>query len=387
VLSDQELGVYILCDGMGGTASGDVAASRAAQTTLNYLRQHAATIQKVSSGHASPDKLIALAQSAVQEANSAIHSHTIEHAELRGSGTTIVLLITAGDNGVCAHVGDSRLYAFRNNQLLQLTKDHSLAQDLIDRGVLERNQLHSFPFKHVLSRAVGLLPAVSVDTLLFEILPGDRFLLSSDGISGKVASTALEGVMSHGDSPRLLEKIVSLARESDGDDDLSAVLVEASADDHEREIQMVRSAELVLKTSVLQEVFLFQALDPQHILRIVNASKVVDCSKGTTVVRQGEPEVSLYIVLDGNFAVEINEQPIAQISRGNHFGEMALLTSQPRSATVCATTQGKVLEISAEEFRKFVQSHPQDGIQMITALAKELSERLRQTNQFLSQRT
>ena len=106
---------------MGGTASGDVAASRAAQTTLNYLRQHAATIQKVSSGHASPDKLIALAQSAVQEANSAIHSHTIEHAELRGSGTTIVLLITAGDNGVCAHVGDSRLYAFRNNQLLQLT--------------------------------------------------------------------------------------------------------------------------------------------------------------------------------------------------------------------------------------------------------------------------
>jgi CRP-like cAMP-binding protein len=113
----------------------------------------------------------------------------------------------------------------------------------------------------------------------------------------------------------------------------------------------------------------------------------VDCAKGTTVVRQGEPEVSLYIVLDGNFAVEINEQPIAQISRGNHFGEMALLTSHPRSATVRAATQGKVLEISAEEFRKFVQSHPQDGIQMITALAKELSERLRQTNQFLSQRT
>ncbi len=386
LLSDERLGVYVLCDGMGGTSAGGVAATLAAQACLSYLQRHSATLKEIVQGRGSSKQLPLLAQAAVEAANQAVHNHTQEHPDLRGSGTTIAVLIAAGSCGVCAHVGDSRIYAYRNKQLFQLTKDHSLAQDLIDRGLLERANLNTFAFKHVLSRAVGLLPAVSVDTLLFEILPGDRFLLTSDGVSGKVASEALEGVMANEEAALLIEKIAALARQSCGDDDLSIILVEANVDEHEREVHVARSRELELKTSILREVFLFRSLDPQNILRIVNASTLVQCSSGEVVVRQGEPEVSLYIILDGSFDVEINGQNISQLRRGNHFGEMALLTRQPRSATVRAATNGRVLRLAADDFHRFVQAHPQDGVGMVTALAQELSERLRQTNQFLAQR-
>ncbi len=387
MLSDEQLGVYVLCDGMGGTAAGGVAAKLASQACLSYLRQHASILEEISHGRRAWQQLSELAQAAVAAANQAVYNHTHDHPESRGSGTTIALLLTAGHRGVCAHVGDSRIYAYRNQQLFQLTKDHSLAQDLIDRGLLDRAHLRSFAFKHVLSRAVGLLPAVSVDTLLFEILPGDCFLLTSDGVSSAVAREALEGIMSHEDSPTLLEKITSLAHESCGDDDLSIILVEASVDSDEHGTHTSRTQEHTLKTSVLQEVFLFRTLDQQNILRIVNSSTVVQCQPGEVVVHQGEPEISLYIILEGHFDIEVNRQKIATISRGNHFGEMALLTSHPRSATVRAATNGKVLQLAADDFHRFVQAHPQDGVRMVTALAQELSERLRQNNHFLAQKT
>ena len=92
------------------------------------------------------------------------------------------------------------------------------------------------------------------------------------------------------------------------------------------------------------------------------------------------------VILSGDFAIEIDSRPVANISRGNHFGEMALLTQNPRSATVRSVSPGRVLKISSESFQEFIKAQPHDGAKMLAALARELSERLRQTNQFLSQR-
>lgn len=378
---DKNLGVYLLCDGMGGTSGGDAAASLAAQATLDYLSQHASSIHQLRKENAPAEQLVELAQAAVEAANAAVYSHTQAHIELRGSGTTLALLLTAGNVGACAHVGDSQIHAFRGGRLLQLTKDHSLAQDLIDRGVLDKNQLSSFPFRHVLSRAVGLLPAVSVDTLLFEILPGDRFLIATDGVAGQLGHTFLQQALSQTELQNILNSVVALARQSGSSDNFSAILIEASAAEDERDTQMARLAEIVLKTDVLQQVSLFKQLAPRNILRLINASAVLDCSAGSNLVHQGDLEMSLYIILDGSFEVLIDGQIIATLHRGNHFGEMALLTSHPRTASVRAVASGRVLRIAAEEFTRFVQEHPQDGVQMLTSLARELSERLRQTNQ------
>jgi serine/threonine protein phosphatase PrpC len=382
---DDQLGVYILCDGMGGTAGGGIAASLAAKNCMSYLAQHTSTLRDITAHKAPSTQLIELAQSAVEVANHAVHAHTQEHPELGASGTTIALVIVAGTYGVCAHVGDSRVYAFRDKQFLQLTKDHSLAQDLIDRGVLDKANVDTFRFKHVLSRAVGLLPAVSVDTLHFEIIPGDRFVLASDGVSSSNASSALESSESTGTAAELLEAITSLAHETGSDDDISAIIIEASGAESDQQTHAARAQELALKTEVLRDVYLFESLDPRNILRIVDASALIPCHAHEVIVAQGEPEVSLYIILDGTFRVEIDGQIIAELGRGNHFGEMALLTCQPRSATVRAITNGRVLRLAAGDFHKFVQEHPQDGIRMISALARELSERLRLTNQLHSQ--
>jgi len=387
VLADTDLGIHILCDGMGGTEGGDVAATIASKTALDHLRHNSSLIKQIERGELPAKQLADLAHAAVSAANQAVYEHTQNDPKLRGSGTTIALLITAGDRGACAHVGDSRIYAFRRSKLFHLTKDHSLAQDLIDRGLLKTENLDNFAFKHVLSRAVGLLAAVSVDTLHFDILPGDRFLIASDGISRKVANASIEGVIAHHDLQVILEEIISMARRISGDDDISAILIESDASEHEKATQQARSDEVNLKTDVLADIFLFKALDHKNILRIVNASSAIECLPGQEIVKQGEIETSLYVILSGEFTIEIDSRPIATVKRGNHFGEMALLTQHPRSATVRALSPGRVLKISSESFQEFIKAQPHDGAKMLAALARELSERLRQTNQFLSQRS
>ena len=370
LLADADLGVYILCDGMGDTEAVDVAATIASKAALDQLRHNSSLIKQIERGALPAKQLADLAHAAVSAANQAVYEHTQNNPRLRGSGTTIALLITTRDRGACAHVGGSRIYAFRSSKLFHLTKDHYLAQDLIDRGLLKTENLNSFAFKHVLSRAVGLLAAVSVDTLHFDILPGDRFLIASDGISRKVANASIEGVMAHHDLKVILEEIISIARTISGDDDISAILVESDASDHEKATQQARSDEVTLKTDVLADIFLFKALDHKNILRIVNASSVIECSPGQEIVKQGEIETSLYVILSGEFAIEIDSRPISTIKRGNHFGEMALLTQHPRSATVRAVSPGRVLKISSESFQDFIKAQPHDGAKMLAALGK-----------------
>jgi serine/threonine protein phosphatase PrpC len=379
VLSDTDLGVYILCDGMGGTEGGDIAAEIASNSALDHLKHNARIIRQIERGELPAKQLADLAQAAVSAANQAVYNYTQQNPKLRGSGTTIALLITAGDRGACAHVGDSRIYAFRRTKLFHLTKDHSLAQDLIDRGLLKTENLENFAFRHVLSRAVGLLAAVSVDTLHFDILPDDRFLIASDGISRKVANAAIEDVMSQNDLKKILEQVVAMAQRAGGDDDISAILVESDARENEKEAQQARCEEVTLKTDILTEMYLFETLDQKNILRIVNSANLVDCVPNQQIVKQGEMETSLYVILNGDFVVEVDGKKINTIGRGNHFGEMALLTNQPRSATVKATSPGRLLVISSESFQEFIKEHPYDGAKMLAALARELSKRLLRT--------
>jgi serine/threonine protein phosphatase PrpC len=380
LLIDKELSAYILCDGMGGTAGGSTAATLAAQAALDYLREHAATIANISNSTSDPRSLVTLAEAALLAANEKVYTYSQQHSDLRGSGTTLSLLITSGNSGVCAHVGDSQVFLVRDKKLLQLTKDHSLAQDLIDRGKLDKSQLQSFPFRHILSRAIGIQASVTVDTLPLEILPGDRFLLVTGGLSTRIGCTSLQVLLSNDDPQRIPETLVSVARESPDDESLSAIVVEAIANKDEYNEQIARAAEVLLRTNVLNEVSLFQELDSQSILRLVDASTVVECLEGSTLVRQGEVEASLYVILDGSFDVIVDNHPLARLTRGNHFGEMALLTNQPRSASICARTDGKALRITSEAFQRFIAEYPQEGVRMMTALARELSDRLRSTN-------
>ncbi len=212
----ESLTLFAVADGMGGHAGGEVAASIA--------------IEALEAGFArnpTVDGLVA----AVQEANRAVWQAGVEDQALRGMGTTVVAaaLIKSGDTDrlVLVNVGDSRAYRFHAGLLAQLSVDHSVAEELVARGELSEAEAAVHPHRHILTRALGVAPAVEVDVWDVAPVEGDRFLLCSDGLTNEVVPDLITSVLATIRDPHAAaERLVDLANESGGNDNITAVVLD-----------------------------------------------------------------------------------------------------------------------------------------------------------------
>jgi PPM family protein phosphatase len=208
--------LFAVADGMGGHAGGEVAA----RTAIDSLR----------SGFEHSPSAEGLVE-AVHEANHAVWNQGHSDPALRGMGTTLIATALVGtedgDRLVVANVGDSRGYRLHKGELSQLTVDHSVAEELVARGELSENEAAVHPQRHILTRALGVDPEVDVD--VWQLVPeeGDRFLLCSDGLSNEVAPEEIARVFTEMHDPRqAAEKLVSLANERGGNDNITAVVLD-----------------------------------------------------------------------------------------------------------------------------------------------------------------
>lgn len=177
----NELGLWIVADGMGGHAGGDVASQIAVETIDDYIRMH----RGPSRAHETKE-IQKLLHSAVNHANATIRNHAKTHPALIGMGTTVVLIFippTSSDVAWVAHVGDSRAYLIRDRHLSALTRDHTELEERIQAGLLPRSTSSRHRLGHVLARAVGVEPVVEPDVSNVELQPGDKLLLCSDGLN------------------------------------------------------------------------------------------------------------------------------------------------------------------------------------------------------------
>jgi protein phosphatase len=212
----ESLTLFAVADGMGGHAGGEVAASIA--------------IEALEAGFArnpTVDGLVA----AVQEANRAVWQAGVEDQALRGMGTTVVAaaLIKSGDTDrlVLVNVGDSRAYRFHAGLLAQLSVDHSVAEELVARGELSEAEAAVHPHRHILTRALGVAPAVEVDVWDVAPVEGDRFLLCSDGLTNEVVPDLITSVLATIRDPHAAaERLIDLANESGGNDNITAVVLD-----------------------------------------------------------------------------------------------------------------------------------------------------------------
>ncbi|MGE1065949.1 Stp1/IreP family PP2C-type Ser/Thr phosphatase [Megasphaera paucivorans] len=175
----QEQDVFVVADGMGGYVGGEIASSTAVEAIAYYFQNYT---------HVSPVQL----EKAVQYANSCILSKAMIEPSLKGMGTTVSLLTIADHKANRAHVGDSRIYVLRNNQLTQITVDHSIVEVLLDEGKITKEEAEHHPKKNILTRAVGVDRNLKVDTGSFDIFPGDRILLCTDGLNSFVSKDDLQ---------------------------------------------------------------------------------------------------------------------------------------------------------------------------------------------------
>ncbi|MBR1496207.1 MAG: Stp1/IreP family PP2C-type Ser/Thr phosphatase [Oscillospiraceae bacterium] len=189
-----ELLTAVLCDGMGGARAGAVASSLAADTFMSHA---ANSLDETSSGADVREIL----NEAISYANSRVYDRSFADYACMGMGCTLVSLMAVGKRAVIANVGDSRAYMFTKNVLTQITRDHSLVEDMIARGKLTVEQARRHPKRNIITRAVGVDASVRADLFEERFLPGTKFLLCSDGLSNMVEDLEICRVLAETEEP------------------------------------------------------------------------------------------------------------------------------------------------------------------------------------------
>ncbi|HET7482251.1 MAG TPA: Stp1/IreP family PP2C-type Ser/Thr phosphatase [Actinomycetota bacterium] len=205
--------LFGIADGMGGHIAGDVASNTAVDTIGAHAREEVPR---------DPDALVAL----VQAANQAIIDKTSEDPTLQGMGTTCTLILAADDHIDLAHVGDSRGYLYRDDELSQITEDHTLVGRMVREGRLDPQDAERHPQRNIITRALGIDRNVIVDKDTLPIQPGDRVLICSDGLTSMIDAGAIAEVLgSEPDPQAAADRLVDLANEAGGEDNITVVVL------------------------------------------------------------------------------------------------------------------------------------------------------------------
>jgi serine/threonine protein phosphatase PrpC len=217
-LARPDRGFFLVADGMGGAAAGEVAS-----------RIFSETVEQAFSALRNPDEsqVLAMVKEVFLQANSRILSHVDQFPEHAGMGCTAELLVLHDDGYVLGHIGDSRSYRLRQGEFRQLSRDHSLVQEQIDRGTITRDEARGHRLKNVILRAVGVDKELAVDIIKGRLYPQDIFLLCTDGLSDMVADKEIQEVLEQ-DEPVTFKgkRLVELANAGGGRDNITLVLIE-----------------------------------------------------------------------------------------------------------------------------------------------------------------
>lgn len=381
-LVDKKLNLYVVADGMGGHAAGEVASSMACRVIRDALvaeRQPLVEFEQ-GTGNTTRKDVLRLIEASIQEACSSVHQEGLNDETKRGMGTTVDALMIIGTRGFIGHVGDSRIYLYRQGSVHQLTEDHSLINELLKRGRLTREQIDKVQYKNAVTRAVGVYASVEVDVFDFDVLPGDRFLLCSDGLSGYLEDSEIPKLFEEIPLEDLSQHFVDLANERGGKDNITAVVVripddEAGLDKLTREVN--------LKLEILHEMPLFRSVTYQELVRVLNITHVRQYAEGERVVDEGDEGDELFVVLTGRVRVHSGEGLITELGPGQHFGEMALIDKAPRSASVTALTESKLIGIKRRDFFDMIRKDHDVAVKLLWSFLGSLAQRLRSTSREL----
>ncbi|MEX2163955.1 MAG: Stp1/IreP family PP2C-type Ser/Thr phosphatase [Sulfuricaulis sp.] len=221
-----EAGLAVIADGMGGHKAGEVASKYAVEIIRNHVIERLIGKDKTND-HAAETEIVG---EAIQQANEAIYKMAQAQPECAGMGSTVVVTVFYGDRFCVGHVGDSRLYRFRDNLLSQVTQDHSVVQELVSRGLATADEARMSVSKNLVTRALGVEPTVVPDIAEQMLHDDDTFLLCSDGLNEVLADGDIEMLLMehrhHLESA--VKQMVALANERGAPDNVSAIAVQAN---------------------------------------------------------------------------------------------------------------------------------------------------------------
>jgi len=212
--------VMMLADGMGGAASGEVASQSAVKTAMLHIRENLKE-------NFEPAQILSVMKEALSRANSEILKLSIQNDEYNGMGTTADICIVDKNTVYTAHIGDSRIYKISEDKISMLTRDHTLMDYLISTGAITPREALTHPQRHMITRALGTVEIIDVDTSISEIKEKDVLLLCSDGLTNMLSDSEIASIIRKSQSPaQAAETLVRRANEEGGNDNITVVVAQ-----------------------------------------------------------------------------------------------------------------------------------------------------------------
>lgn len=368
-LIDTVHGLFIVADGMGGGERGGEASRMAVESIRSTLFNEMDVLRQFGE---SPTKtnyreVQQLVHRAVLGAHSNIRNQSRTLPKGKYMGTTVTALIICGRMGIVAHVGDSRLYRVRDNQVRQLTRDHSLVAERIRRGELTPEQAQRAPGKNVLLQALGVSPKIELDIGFLTIQPGDQFLICTDGLHNYLVEHEIVTIFQESNGDRIIPRLIDSANQRGGKDNITAISVRVSAPWDE-----VAATQLDMGPDIFSSLRLLQSLDLRESTSFLQRGTLQAFIGGEMIQTEEKSMDSLYIVLDGRAQVTRQGVWLATYTQGCFFGEESLLGDAVSTVSIRSEREGtRVLAFSAQQFLDILEENPAVGYKVLWNIFKE----------------
>lgn len=366
-------GLFVVADGVGGRACGEVASALSVETFRAAATELHQRVAAFAADHtpALRNAVLACMDEVCQVATRRVYE-SAETEGKRGMTTTLVSVLVGGGYAFVAHVGDSRCYLLRGGEIRQVTEDHSMVNELVRTGKMTYAEAKASRHRHVITRAIGLYPTVQPSLAAIELLAGDRLLLCSDGLSDVVTSDDMRETAAIEDLDYSVGELIAIALHNGGPDNVTVVLLDPEGTE--------RADEAIARARVLERLFLFEDMPYAARLQVARILEEVYFEPGDVLVERDSSGRNMFVVVEGEVEVVFGDVKLARLGPGEHFGELSLVDRLPRSASVIAATSGNAISIRGDALEEFCVREPELGVPLVWKLLRVLGQRLRTTN-------
>ncbi|NBC10666.1 MAG: cyclic nucleotide-binding domain-containing protein [Planctomycetes bacterium] len=379
-LVDEALGLFVVADGVGGQAAGEVASDLTCKTARQHIEGGKQALQTYAKDPSDENRreVERIVQRAIHAACQRVYRAAQADNRRRGMASTVALVLLVGEQAIVAHVGDSRVYLVRAGQAHPLTEDHSLVAERVRRGEMTRTAAARSSMRSVLNRAIGHQPYVEMDALHLEPVAGDTFILCSDGLYSYVKAPELAEAAANHPNDQLPAELTGQANARGGADNITTLAVTVT------DARPVGAVDPLAKIEALRSLAVFRHLTYKQLHTVLAAARVEQYAAGEPIVTEGRPAAGMYVMLTGTCDVGRSGRTVTTLEHGASFAELALFDDSPQTASVTAKDATCVLAIDRDAFADLLRREPRLSVKLLWCFCRVLEGRLRQTDDRLS---